>query len=490
MTSDRPTGVRSVARRLLRAGSILFYTGLVASVLWLAATRWNGVPANPGGAPGAASFYSPPIDPALDRTETIIAATALLPALPKVTLPPPPPGMRWTSSIISVVEVLEALSGEWSPQTRPNLQGVIDYLQTPGVKAALSQLAEMPLGGWRPFGPKGSGMVGLRAARAVAKLLVVRARYRQAGCDDIGGALADLAVAYRLSATMISGGTNISFFTGTSCSLLADGELRQLARERALTREQAARAIRVIQATCPTLEDVGRTLSSDSVAEARALIDAGWTDDGSGVGWLVLSRWDPPYYTSPAAAPRYGVWNLFSPLFNDRRTVLAKTTRLSALIEAAFERPYATGIVLLDVPFSKRPFTLTDGPLARAGLSMTPRTFNFANRYAASRRATIIALALSAYRHDHGEYPASLDQLLEKHLETMPLDPFVGQPFGYRIDADSFLLYSVGHDQIDEGGQKTTLDLSIHWSERGGDLPYVRPRPEPRFEPTLERIEP
>lgn len=47
------------------------------------------------------------------------------------------------------------------------------------------------------------------------------------------------------------------------------------------------------------------------------------------------------------------------------------------------------------------------------------------------RRATIIQLALVAYRIDHGSLPKSLDELVGPYLHELPADPYLGYPFRY-----------------------------------------------------------
>ncbi len=64
-------------------------------------------------------------------------------------------------------------------------------------------------------------------------------------------------------------------------------------------------------------------------------------------------------------------------------------------------------------------------------------------------------LALRLYHHDHGAYPQSLDPLVPDYLSQLPIDPHSGRPFIYRPDGGDFLLYSVGKDGIDNGGQFT-----------------------------------
>jgi len=63
-----------------------------------------------------------------------------------------------------------------------------------------------------------------------------------------------------------------------------------------------------------------------------------------------------------------------------------------------------------------------------------------------------IALALKAYKGEHGQYPENLIQL-EKAGWKLPLDPFTSKPFRYRKDGNGFLVYSVGPDMHDNGGR-------------------------------------
>ena len=72
----------------------------------------------------------------------------------------------------------------------------------------------------------------------------------------------------------------------------------------------------------------------------------------------------------------------------------------------------------------------------------------------AQRRLIIVALALERYRGKHGWYPSTLSELTPKFLKN-PLTDFVnGQPLHYHpTDDGHFILYSVGLDGVDYGGQ-------------------------------------
>jgi ABC-type transport system involved in multi-copper enzyme maturation permease subunit len=47
------------------------------------------------------------------------------------------------------------------------------------------------------------------------------------------------------------------------------------------------------------------------------------------------------------------------------------------------------------------------------------------------RRAAQLQIALAMFRLDHGEYPALLAELVPDYMESLPLDPYLGQPFQY-----------------------------------------------------------
>jgi hypothetical protein len=68
------------------------------------------------------------------------------------------------------------------------------------------------------------------------------------------------------------------------------------------------------------------------------------------------------------------------------------------------------------------------------------------------QRNVQIALALAAYRADHGRYPEKLDALAPAYLAQVPGDLFSGKPMVYRPAATGYVLYSVGVNGRDENG--------------------------------------
>ena len=68
-----------------------------------------------------------------------------------------------------------------------------------------------------------------------------------------------------------------------------------------------------------------------------------------------------------------------------------------------------------------------------------------------------IACALERYRLANGDYPGTLDALSPQFIEKLPHDIIGGEPLIYRRTADgTFLLYSVGWNEKDDGGQQVT----------------------------------
>ena len=85
-----------------------------------------------------------------------------------------------------------------------------------------------------------------------------------------------------------------------------------------------------------------------------------------------------------------------------------------------------------------------------------------------SRRIVVTAIALKRCQLKHGNYPAELSELTPEFLPSVPLDPVDGKPLRYRPNSDgTFLLYSVGEDGVDDGGDPTAAtgatSTSFYW---------------------------
>ena len=87
-----------------------------------------------------------------------------------------------------------------------------------------------------------------------------------------------------------------------------------------------------------------------------------------------------------------------------------------------------------------------------------------------------IACALERYRLANGMYPDSLAQLSPQFLQAIPHDLITGQPLKCRLTHDGrFLLYSVGWNEVDDGG-KVGLKSSGYFDIKTGDWLWQYPK--------------
>lgn len=96
---------------------------------------------------------------------------------------------------------------------------------------------------------------------------------------------------------------------------------------------------------------------------------------------------------------------------------------------------------------------------------------NYSHRSSIDSESTLAILAMMQYKKEYGQYPESLDILMEKGLlKEVPLDPFSDKPLTYRRTDDDFILYSVGYNFSDDGGIVTGKDRQGRpriWDEEG-----------------------
>jgi len=93
------------------------------------------------------------------------------------------------------------------------------------------------------------------------------------------------------------------------------------------------------------------------------------------------------------------------------------------------------------------------------------------------RQMTIAVIALKRYELRQGKLPATLGALVPEFLSESPFDCMSGQPLRYRLNADgNFLLYSVGDDGKDDGGDPTPAksgDKPDFWNGRDAVWPVA-----------------
>jgi hypothetical protein len=84
----------------------------------------------------------------------------------------------------------------------------------------------------------------------------------------------------------------------------------------------------------------------------------------------------------------------------------------------------------------------------------------------ANLRLALTAIALEQFRAAHGNrYPDGLSELTPNYLAAPLMEPFDNQPLRYRQQGKGYVLYSIGPDLKDNGGERMTA--------KGGDLVFT-----------------
>ena len=131
-------------------------------------------------------------------------------------------------------------------------------------------------------------------------------------------------------------------------------------------------------------------------------------------------------------------------------------------------------MIKLDFPDYRRVFSENSRWLA----SFLTRILNAE----AAKRVAITAIALKRYQLKNGKWPENLAELTPAFLPSIPLDPVDGKPLRYRRNEDdTYVLYSIGEDGVDDGGDVTpaartssSMVYYVNW-QRARD--WVWPQP-------------
>jgi hypothetical protein len=95
-------------------------------------------------------------------------------------------------------------------------------------------------------------------------------------------------------------------------------------------------------------------------------------------------------------------------------------------------------------------------------------------------RCAAAALAAERYRRRHGRWPDGLADLKGEFLRDVPLDPFDNKPLRYRKDEQGVIIYSIGQDRKDDGGDREKLNTYKEGTDVGFRLWDVDRRRRPR----------
>ncbi len=88
-------------------------------------------------------------------------------------------------------------------------------------------------------------------------------------------------------------------------------------------------------------------------------------------------------------------------------------------------------------------------------------------RMKAFLRCQATTLAAERYRRSHGDWPATLNQLTPDLIAAVPGDPYTGGPLIYRRLSDGVVIYTVGKDGVDNGGNVDAANVNAPGADIG-----------------------
>lgn len=147
-------------------------------------------------------------------------------------------------------------------------------------------------------------------------------------------------------------------------------------------------------------------------------------------------------------APRLSGWVLRQAARRDYPRTLAILNKSVAIAEAPAEKQPALEDELRD-EIRALPRTAV---FARLVVPAFDRLGDAFRRQQGLARALAVALACERHRRATGAWPSNLSRLVPKYLAAVPADPHDGQPLRYRREAGGAVVYSVGVDRRDNGG--------------------------------------
>jgi hypothetical protein len=213
-----------------------------------------------------------------------------------------------------------------------------------------------------------------------------------------------------------------------------------------------------------------------------------YTDDGSGDGHTTLTglRLAPSLmnnsgynsemnaYVAASTVPLVGV---------PRAELIAEYNRLIDQAETDYRQP------IRQIDFhgvDSQINAMIASPRARARFAILLRMMpgltgsqKSCEIYLGARDGAVVAIALELYRRQRGHYPAALSELTPGLLPEIPADRITGDPVKYKLIDGKPVVYSVGADRIDDGGQPPRVMDPRHRASEGAEW-GIDPNSAPR----------
>jgi hypothetical protein len=174
--------------------------------------------------------------------------------------------------------------------------------------------------------------------------------------------------------------------------------------------------------------------------------------------------------------PRYWGWRWIWSYRDEQRYLESMQTMIDATREAQKRHSILHLLNARDPLENFDEMAATDFDLVGPTISSTAAFVNRALRAQTVANIVTAAIALERFRLIHHAYPDSLAKLAPEFVKTVPIDCMDGHDLRYRLNADgTYLLYSVGEDGVDNGGNPTPKEEKFMSFFKGLDLVWPRP---------------
>lgn len=310
-----------------------------------------------------------------------------------------------------------------------------------------------------------------RRTRQLAEALIARSMRRlHAGQLDL--AWADVMVTYRLARLLGQDSRLIGQLVGIVADGMASQAGRTLAAQGRPTAKQAEQFLAEL-AHLPPLPDVTETIC---FYERLVVLDPVFLLAGSG----------GRSSEAQVHVPRLGVlgspidWNAVMRTLNERLDLRDRACRRAGVEEAELAKARDRAkemyqglqqcvedmarwqtILWMGVPLAGRRVLTAAMADVLSALAIVSYESTTDQAYYAPRVGRALcrgALAVAVFRAKTGRMPKALKELVPEQIGDLPLDPYTGQPLGYRRDRQGWLLYSVGANRVHDGAPEGAGD--------------------------------
>jgi hypothetical protein len=179
--------------------------------------------------------------------------------------------------------------------------------------------------------------------------------------------------------------------------------------------------------------------------------------------WLDVDDLIGPRKNAPGLRSKFGRFRAFN-TGAVQRLVLRFQARQAEMMEIADQAPPRMRL-WLDAN------AMPQGVVDETGVCLQiAEGLHLAGEISSEFAATLLTLALEAYRDIYGEYPQKLDALLPHFYATPPVDPYTLQTYGYRPKSNGYVIYSFGENLMDDGADLQKDRIIVEYTRAESDV--------------------